>query len=254
MALTQSAASDTLWTWGRNYHGELLVVTSDGSLWGCGSDTFGQLGLHEHSTATDGNVVVLTLRKVVGPEFADRHSVLMAACGSMHSEVLAKNNTAWVCGCGRYISGINNPMLYTRALTAINQALFRDHEILVVAGGNSACGAVTEDGAVWVWGGDLGTPSAPTLHARTGRWHNLRPDHTLAFMMMLDQSLGAQASVHGRAVPDSVLEWMFGNMHLEPHTDTLDGLRDRMGCRPPRRVAILDHSAPVLPDDRDEEQ
>jgi len=31
-------------------------------------------------------------------------------------------------------------------------------------------------------------------------------------------------------------------------------LRDRMGRLPPRRVTAFDHDAPVLPDDRGEEQ
>jgi len=285
MALTRTTAGNTLWTWGSNEDGQLghgdrehrllpvsipattfgdvpvvnidggyghsLVVTADGSLWGSGSDAFGQLGLHAHVTGVDFTARALTMQKVVGPEFADYHGVLMAACGQFHSVVLAKNHTVWVCGSGKCISVIPYAD-YTRSLTLIDPARFHDKKIFIVAAGNSRCGAVTEDGDVWVWGQQ--EPSVLDLHACAGRWHNTRPEHTLAFMMLYNMRLGAEASEFACALPDCLVEDMFSKMQFKPHADTPDGLLDRMGRRLPRRVTALEHEAPVLPDDHSDEQ
>jgi len=292
MALTRSTAGDTLWTWGSNSYGQLghgdredrllpvtipaetfgdvpvvsmdggkchtLVVTADGSLWGCGCDAFGQLGLHAHLTVVDFNARVFTMQRVVGPEFADNHGVLMAACGQMHSVVLAKNHTVWVCGPGPKISAIPNAD-YTRVLTLMDPVRFDNKKIFVVAAGNTCCGAVTEDGDVWKWGLGLEEPcalelTAPDLPARAGRWHGPSPENIVAFMMQLQERLGAEAPMFERNLPDCLLRYMFDKMQFEPHTDTPDGLRDCMGIRQPRRVTALEHEAPVLPDDHGDEQ
>jgi len=73
-------------------------------------------------------------------------------------------------------------------------------------------------------------------------------------MMLYNMRLGAAAPMFACDLPDCVLENMFDNMQLQPHADTPYGLRDRMGRLPPRRVTAFDHDAPVLPDDRGEEQ
>jgi len=276
MALTATTAGDTLWTWGRGEYGilghgyntenrlvpvaipattfggvsvismdggtqHMLVVTSDGSLWGCGSDYCGALGLHEHGI--QGDPSVYTLQKVVGPEFADGSGVLMAACGLSHSVVLAKNHTVWVCGGNsQYLSGVYSGSYYgfyetddpfnLRSLTSINPKLFGGKKVLVVAGGNDECGAVTEDGDVRVWG--FREMSRPHLHARIGRWHTLPQDHALAFGMMFQERLGADASPL-KGLPADVLQSMFGNMHLQPHADTPNALHNMLGRRPPMR-------------------
>ena len=283
MALTVTTAGDTLWTWGRDEcgilgHGyktgnrlvpaaipattfggvsvismdgglqHMLVVTSDGSLWGCGSDYFGALGLYRHGI--QGEIHVHTLQKVVGPEFADGSGVFMAACGLTHSVVLAKNHTVWVCGGNsEYLSGVyaglhygffsNDDSLNLRSLTLINPKLFGGKKVLVVAGGKDVCGAVTEDGDVRVWGSR--EMSRPDLHARIGRWHNLRQDHDVAFRMMFQERLGADASPL-KGLPADVLQSMFGNMHLQPHADTPNALHNMLGRR-----------TPMLPQDEYEE-
>jgi len=276
MAITQTTAGDdTLWTWGRDRKGELghgdlrgdqlvpvaipattfggttpvsmdgglehsLVVTADGSLWSCGGNPFGQLGLHRTWEEARAHSPVYTIQRVVGPDFAEGHGVLMAACCSHHSVVLAKNKTVWVCGLGTSLSGITTRQVYTWSLTLIDPALFGHKAILLVAAGSPNCGAVTEDGDVFAWGGDFPNMYAPKLHARTGRWHDLREEHTLAFVMMRNARLGASASVAARSLDDDLLRWMFRNMHFRPPADTPHGLRSLMGRRPPRRVAALD--------------
>ena len=279
MALTVTTAGDTLWTWGRGEYGILghghntkdrlvpvaipattfggvpvlsmdggaqhtLVVTADGALWGCGSDSCGALGLHKDGS--QGQACVYTLQKVVGPEFADGTGVLMAACGISHSVVLAKNHTVWVCGGNsQYLSGVYAGTFSThdsfnlRSLTLIKPKHFGGRKVLVVAAGNDECGVVTEDGDVRVWG-DRGM-SRPDLDVRIGRWHNLRQDHAVAFAMMFNKRLGAEASPL-KGLPADVLESMFGNMHLQPHADTPDALHNMLGRRPP-----------MLPQDEDEE-
>jgi len=266
MALTMTAAGSTLWTWGSKNYGMLgyedtgnkhlvptptpaatfdgmsvvsmdggvahtLVVTADGSLWGCGSDTFGQLGLHKDSTAAEVSICVRTFQKVAGSDFAHGHGILMAACGFFHSVVIAKNKTVWVCGANKNGSDV---LTSTRSLTAIDPALFGDSEILVVAAGRDTCGVVTEDGRVWMWDG-IGNRNpvyAPALHARTGRWHNLRPDHALAFVMMSHKRLGADALCFEELFPSDVFQSILAYTHLEPRADTPHGLHDRMGRRP----------------------
>jgi len=83
--------------------------------------------------------------------------------------------------------------------------------------------------------------SRPDLHARIGRWHNLRQDHAVAFGMMFQERLGADASPL-KGLPADVLQSMFGNMHLQPHADTPNALHNMLGRRPP-----------MLPEDEDEE-
>jgi len=251
MAITLTAAGDTLWTWGNNDSGQLghgdngtnrlvpvaipaatfdgvavvsmdggvdhiLVVTADGSLWGCGHDGYGELGLDRDYTG--GTPEVFTLQRV------------------------ATN-----------LSGIPAVMGFTRSLTLIDPALFACKKIIVVAAEMNSCGAVTEDGEVMLWGGAI--MSTPILHARICRWHNLRLEHTLAFTMMFHERLGATADglTAARVFPPDLLELMFNNMHLQPHANTLDGLRDMMGRQPPRRVVALDHDDLVLLDGDDEE-
>jgi len=280
MALTTTTAGNTLWTWGRGECGILghghdtkdrlvpvaipattfggvpvmsmdsalqhtLVVTADGALWGCGSDYFGALGLHK-----DGIQGIIpdvhTLQKVVGPEFADGTGVLMAACGQCHSVVLAKNHTVWVCGGkSKYFFGGYSGTHWRdypfnlRSLTLINPKHFRGRKVLVVAGGIDECGVVTEDGDVHVCG--VRGMFRPDLDVRIGRWHNLRLDHAVAFGMMFDKRLGAEASPL-KGLPVDVLESIFGNMHLQPHADTPDALHNMLGRQPP-----------MLPQDEDEE-
>jgi len=289
MAITQTAAGDdTLWTWGKNHTGELgrgnisggqlvpvaipattfggtypvsmdggghhtLVVTADGSLWSCGGNHCGQLGLHRDMLEALALSPVTTLQRVVGPDFADGRGVLMTACGSHHSVVLCKNQTVWVCGLCTTLLGRTTREEYTWALTLIDPALFAHKAILLVAAGPPGCGVVTEDGGVFLWGDVVPNMHAPKLHARIGRWHDLREEDTLAFVMMQDARLGASASVVARSLDDDLLRWMFCNMHFRPRADTPRGLHNLMGRRPVRRVAALDLEAPVVLDDDDEE-
>ena len=266
MALTTTTAGSTLWVWGSRSYGVLgcevtgknhmvpipvpaaafggaspvsmdagvghtMVVTADGSLWGCGSDTFGQLGLHKNATEADVSICVRTFQKVAGSDFAHGAGVLMAACGYSHSVVLAKNNTVWVCG------GYKNDLgmcLFTRSLTAMDPALFGDSKVLVVAGGKYTCGAVTEDGRAWMWTG-TGTTSpvcALVQHARIGRWHNVRPDHAVAFAMVAHERLGEDAPRFAELLPSDIIQSIIDYTHLEPRADTPHGLHDRMGRRP----------------------
>jgi len=295
MALTHTGGTGTLWTWGSFMNGELghgnadrprlvpsaipagtfdgvpvvsmhggsnftMVVTEDGSLWGCGSDVDGALGLHgavsPHAPFTNadaGHPNVYTLQKVVGPEFADGHGVLTAACGETSSMVLAKNNTVWVCGRGSNVCGTGTAPAYTRTLTLVDPVLFGNKKILLVAKGSSSCGAVCEDGSVWLWDGYGRGISAGILHARTGRWHDLRHEHTLAFMMRTNARLGAEASGTDDDLSQDVYELIFDFMHFQPHADTPYALHTMMGRRPVRRAVALDIDAPVLLDDEDEE-
>jgi len=288
MALTHTAGADTLWTWGKNLHGELghgddkldrivpvaipadtfdgvpvvsmhgglqhtLVVTADGSLWGCGDDSSGALGLHAHYTPADGDANVYTMQKVVGQDFADGHGVLTAANGNAVSIVLAKNNTVWVCGRGTHILGTGTAPDFTRSLTLIDPVVFGNKKITVVAAGSSRCGVVTEDGDVWLWNDSVGLMFAPVLHARIGRWHNPPQDHALAFAMMSVPRLNASASGASRDFPADFLQWMFNNMHFQPHPGTPHGLLNMMGRRAVPRVDALDLDAPVVLDDEDAE-
>jgi len=288
MALTHAEGADTLWTWGKNRHGELghgddtndrlvpvaipadtfdgvpvvsmhgglqhtLVVTADGSLWGSGDDSRGALSLHAHYTPADGDANVYTMQKVVGPDFADGHGVLTAANGQAVSIVLAKNNTVWVCGSGTHIFGTGTAPDCTRSLTLIDPVVFGNKKIIVVAAGSYRCGVVTEDGDVWLWNGSSGLMFAPVLHARIGRWHNLLRDHALAFAMMAVPRLNSTASGAARDFPADLLEWMFNNMHFQPHPDTPHALQNLMGRRPVRSVAALDLEAPEVLDEEHEE-
>jgi len=300
-SMALSTAGDMLWTWGKNKCGQLghrdredkliptaisaatfgnvavvsmdggsehtLVVRADSSLWGCGSDEYGELGLNEDPNKVV--AVVPTLQRVTGTEFADRHGVLMAACGNFHSVVLAKNYTVWVCGVVSNLSFINAIIGCTRSLTLIDQAHFAGNKICLVAAGNDSCGAVTEDGNVIVWGPDdhpvggnegikrrdimdidpvtddlrttyvMAVPMVALvnngpmyLRVRIGRWHDLRLEHAIAFTMIFHGRLGANASIYKNDFPQDLLRSMFDNMHLQPRLGTPHGLHNMIGRRP----------------------
>jgi len=70
--------------------------------------------------------------------------------------------------------------------------------------------------------------------------------------MITNKRLGVDAPWSGQNLPSEVMAQIFGNMYLQPHAGTPDGMRDMLGLQLPRPVFALDHDAPVLPDDQDQ--
>ena len=125
-----------------------LVVTAEGSVWSCGSNGNGQLGLGH----TSDREVFVRLHAI--------GSVVMAACGSHHSVVATAEGRVWTWGCGydgRLGHADDQDMKLLPALVGGScdpAEHFHRAKIAMVAAGGFHTVAVEEGGnGMWVWGG-----------------------------------------------------------------------------------------------------
>lgn len=123
-----------------------LVVKPDGSLWGWGGNSNGQLGINS-TTRQDLPVAVSTLSS----------GVVGVAAGQMHSLALKSDGTVWAWGWnGSGQLGLGDT---TQRLVPVQIPTFTN--VVAIAAGTSHSVAVKSDGTVWIWGannvGQLGT-------------------------------------------------------------------------------------------------
>ena len=185
------------------------VVTVDGRLYTWGRGFYGQLG-----QGTSANMLVPTLVPAAGLEGSP---VLMVACGSFHTLVVTRAGALYACGCGGEGQlGLNDRVSSRNVFERVRlPVLLSDARIVTASAGSYHFAAVTEDGALFTWGGGQdfdGRPTGlghgdvterlrPTLvapgsmdGARIGRCRALAREHALAFAMMTHPRLGrAQA-------------------------------------------------------------
>ena len=184
-----------------------VAVTEDGELWawGRGGDALLALGdLVDH----------LTPVLVGGADVFGGSSVLMAACGDVHTLALTVHGAVYSWGCGEH-GILGHGDCHHRLLpTCIAPHLFEQSDKVVTV---SACethsAAVTQDGRIFTWGrgetykgscvsaglghADFENKLVPTpiaahhmLGARVGRCHSLPTQHMLAFAMGTHIRLG----------------------------------------------------------------
>ncbi len=116
-------------------YGYGLAVKSDGTLWGWGSNSKGQLGFDPGSVASPTQI----------PGFS---GVVAAAAGFEHTLVLKSDGTLWSMGrddCGQLGFDTGSPY-WTKTPTQIMSG------VVSISAGNLHSVAVKSDGAVWAWG------------------------------------------------------------------------------------------------------
>ena len=194
-----------------------LAVTIAGSLWVWGLGSHGQLGLGDLD-----NRLVPTL---VGEEAFEGLQVLTVACSTAHTLTVTKDGALWTFGRGRDGRLGQRDEGDRLVPTRINAQHFGNAKIVSVAAGHSHSAAVTEEGALYIFGGGarkgcpnyripVHTPVSPRLlqgaragrcgyaitpiaphmpqGARVGRCgHCLPPLHALAFAMGTHARLGS---------------------------------------------------------------
>lgn len=113
-----------------------LVLLSDGTVWGWGENTWGQLG---NGTTTNSDTPV---------QVQNLDSVIAITAGHYHSMALKSNGTAWAWGdneSGELGNG-------TTINSAIPVQVSELGNIVAIAAGEAHSMALKKDGTVWAWG------------------------------------------------------------------------------------------------------
>ena len=110
-----------------------LILKNDGTLWGCGNNQYGQLGLGD------------TANKTIFTKITD--NIKSVCCGYAYTIILKNDNTLW--GCGRndyYQLGLgedkNNKTTFTKIIANIN-------DVKIVYCGNIYTLILKNDGTLW---------------------------------------------------------------------------------------------------------
>ena len=74
---------------GLSYHS--LILENDGTLWGCGYNKYGQLGLGDTTNRT-------TFTQIT----ANADDIKLVYCGGNHTFILKNDGTLWGCGYNAY--------------------------------------------------------------------------------------------------------------------------------------------------------
>ena len=90
-----------------------IILKNDGTLWGCGCNTFGQLGLGDTTNRT-------TFTQVT----TNADNIKSVCCGSSHTLILKNDGTVWGCGHNGYgelgLGNNTNKNTFTQITTNIN--------------------------------------------------------------------------------------------------------------------------------------
>ena len=141
----------------------LAIRKSDGSVFGWGSDSAGQLG--DNSTATQQLFPVQAKTTATGNPLP--LGIVDLAGGASHTVALKSDGTVWAWGSNNVSQlgdgGTTSRKLAAQVKTATSTFLTG---IVAIAAGDNFCVAVKSDGTVWAWGvnasGQLGIGSTTT--------------------------------------------------------------------------------------------
>jgi alpha-tubulin suppressor-like RCC1 family protein len=141
----------------------LAVRKSDGSVFGWGSDSAGQLG--DNSTATQQVYPVQAKTTATGNPILT--GIIDIAGGAAHTVALKSDGTVWTWGSnssGQLGSGNTTSRKLADQVKTSSSVFLTG--IIAVAAGDNFCAAVKSDGTVWAWGdngsGQIGIGSTQT--------------------------------------------------------------------------------------------
>ena len=129
------------------YHA--FILKNDGSVWSCGYNTYGQLGLNDNNTRTTFTQVTTNIN----------NDVKQISCGNNHTVILKNDGSSlWSCGLNDYgqlgLGDTTNKITFTQVKMHI--------DIKQIACGDNHTVVLENDGSVWSCGrnnyGQLGTP------------------------------------------------------------------------------------------------
>jgi len=196
--------------------GFTMVVTADGALYACGMNAWCQLGLGDHACPP--------FLKHVGDTGKFKGQLARSMrCGSVHSIILTEDNTLWSCGLATEpLCGTQDRVAgYVKIPARVRHARFHGNDVIVFAAGVSHSAATTSTGDLYTWGPGVNysridsfkysalghnnshiqwlprkVPPVALGGARIGRWHDLRQDFVLAFVMATHKRLGQHCVFH----------------------------------------------------------
>ena len=148
-----------------------MIVKKDGSLWACGWNTYGQLGINSSSTSTHTTFVEVTHNM-------DDKNIKYLSCGYAHSVVVKNDGSVWSCGYNEYgqlgLNNNDNKYIFTQVTTNIN------NDVKQVACGGWHTVILKNDGTVYSCGannyGQLGLGNTTTYKTFTKVTTNINND------------------------------------------------------------------------------
>ena len=119
-----------------------FILYNDGSLWACGDNYEGQLGLNNNTTQKTFTQVTTNIN----------NDVKYVACGATHTMIVKNDGSLWACGNnGSGQLGLNNTTdkkIFTQVTTNIN------NDVKQIACGSDYTFILKNDGSVWSCGGN----------------------------------------------------------------------------------------------------
>ena len=130
-----------------------IVLMTDGSIWGCGYNGYGQLGIG--STTSQNSLTLMNTT-------SSGRTPLAVYCGLYHTMVLMTDGSIWGCGYNRYGQlGIGSTI--NKSLLTLMNTTSSGRTPLAVAGGSTHTIVLMTDGSIWGCGqnyiGQLGIGS-----------------------------------------------------------------------------------------------
>ena len=141
-----------------------FILKNDGSVWACGQNSYGQLGLGNKTNQKTFTKVTIS-------------NVKQIACGSDHTFILKTDGSIWACGNNEYGQlGLND----TANRTAFSRATTNINNVKQIACGNGHTVIIKNDGSIWSCGynnrGQLGLGNKTNQKTFTQVTNNINND------------------------------------------------------------------------------
>ena len=125
------------------YH--TIILKNDGSVWSCGYNTYGQLGLNSTTNYTSFTQVTTNIN----------NDVKQISCGYQHTFILKNDGSVWSCGInssGQLGLGTSGSDTYQTTFTQVTTNINNDVEEVICAGTGNHTFIIKNDGSVWSCG------------------------------------------------------------------------------------------------------